>query len=102
MRSYGTNYSISLSAADLVSMNESFVKARTIFDQMMEETLARHSECNGPSLPLSQSADVGTLTVYEQQRPPFPQPQSAYPRPESRVPGQPAPGYGRPADQPQA
>lgn len=70
--------------ADLVSMNESFVKARTIFDRMMEESLARHSE------------------YYEQQRPPFPQPQSAYPRPESRVPGQQAPGYGRPADQPQA
>ncbi|KAL6306195.1 hypothetical protein BKA93DRAFT_729873 [Sparassis latifolia] len=29
--------------ADLVSMNESFVKARTIFDRMMEESLARHS-----------------------------------------------------------
>ncbi|KAF8479604.1 hypothetical protein DFH94DRAFT_744654 [Russula ochroleuca] len=32
--------------ADLVSMNESFVRARTIFDRMMEESLARHSECN--------------------------------------------------------
>ncbi|OBZ66741.1 hypothetical protein A0H81_13201 [Grifola frondosa] len=29
--------------ADLVSMNESFVKARTIFDRMMEESLARHT-----------------------------------------------------------
>ncbi|EIW78778.1 hypothetical protein CONPUDRAFT_60029 [Coniophora puteana RWD-64-598 SS2] len=29
--------------ADLISMNESFVRARTIFDQMMEESLARHS-----------------------------------------------------------
>ncbi|THH17854.1 hypothetical protein EW146_g3060 [Bondarzewia mesenterica] len=29
--------------ADLVAMNESFVKARTIFDRMMEESLARHS-----------------------------------------------------------
>ncbi|KAH7885724.1 hypothetical protein F5I97DRAFT_1778321, partial [Phlebopus sp. FC_14] len=29
--------------ADLVSMNESFVKARTIFDRMMEDSLARHS-----------------------------------------------------------
>ena len=28
-------------------MNESFVRARTIFDRMMEESLARHSECNG-------------------------------------------------------
>ncbi|KZT70876.1 hypothetical protein DAEQUDRAFT_667046 [Daedalea quercina L-15889] len=29
--------------ADLVSMNETFVKARTIFDRMMEESLARNS-----------------------------------------------------------
>jgi signal transducing adaptor molecule len=32
-------------AADLVSMNESFVKARTIFDRMMEDSLAMHSGC---------------------------------------------------------
>jgi signal transducing adaptor molecule len=31
--------------ADLVSMNESFVKARTIFDRMMEDSLAMHSGC---------------------------------------------------------
>ena len=35
--------SIYASTADLVSMNESFVKARTIFDRMMEDSLARHS-----------------------------------------------------------
>ncbi|KAH8111081.1 hypothetical protein DFH11DRAFT_1513501 [Phellopilus nigrolimitatus] len=29
--------------AELVSMNESFVKARSMFDRMMEESLARHS-----------------------------------------------------------
>ncbi|KAG9309911.1 hypothetical protein JVU11DRAFT_9943 [Chiua virens] len=29
--------------ADLVSMNESFVKARVIFDRMMEDSLARHA-----------------------------------------------------------
>ncbi|ETW79142.1 hypothetical protein HETIRDRAFT_478525, partial [Heterobasidion irregulare TC 32-1] len=29
--------------SDLVAMNETFVKARTIFDRMMEESLARHS-----------------------------------------------------------
>ncbi|OAX33325.1 hypothetical protein K503DRAFT_663610, partial [Rhizopogon vinicolor AM-OR11-026] len=29
--------------ADLVSMNEAFVKARTIFDRIMEESLARHA-----------------------------------------------------------
>jgi hypothetical protein len=51
MKSYGTDDSIFLSPADLVSMNESFVRARTIFDRMMEESLARHSECNGPFSP---------------------------------------------------
>ena len=49
MRSYGTNRFISLYAADLVWMNESFVEARTIFDRMMDESLARHSECNDTS-----------------------------------------------------
>ncbi|KAH9000142.1 hypothetical protein EDB92DRAFT_1983198 [Lactarius akahatsu] len=69
--------------ADLVSMNESFVKARTIFDRMMEESLARHSE------------------YYEQQRPVYAQPQSAVPRTESRAQGQQPLGFGRPIDQPQ-
>ena len=32
-------------AADLVSMNETFIRARQIFDQMMEESLAMHSAC---------------------------------------------------------
>lgn len=32
-----------LSLADLVSMNETFVRARNIFDRMMEESLARHT-----------------------------------------------------------
>ncbi|KAI0255694.1 hypothetical protein BJV78DRAFT_1273273 [Lactifluus subvellereus] len=67
--------------ADLVSMNENFVRARTIFDQMMEESLARHSE------------------FYEQQRSPYPQPQSTYPRADGGAQGQPELGYGRPADQ---
>lgn len=31
------------SLADLVSMNETFIRARTIFDRMMEESLARHT-----------------------------------------------------------
>ncbi|KAI0318377.1 hypothetical protein OF83DRAFT_1056989 [Amylostereum chailletii] len=31
--------------ADLVAMNESFVKARTVFDRMMEDSLARHTGC---------------------------------------------------------
>jgi hypothetical protein len=38
-------------------MNESFVKARTIFDGMMEESLARHSECMRSSVIISPSAD---------------------------------------------
>jgi hypothetical protein len=29
--------------AELISMNENFVKARTIFDRMMEESLAKHN-----------------------------------------------------------
>ncbi|KAH9915662.1 uncharacterized protein B0H18DRAFT_885721 [Fomitopsis serialis] len=36
--------------ADLVSMNETFVKARTIFDRMMEESLARNSASTSPFL----------------------------------------------------
>lgn len=43
--SHGSNDYVSYSIADLISMNESFVRARTIFDRMMEESLARHSEC---------------------------------------------------------
>ena len=31
------------SSADLVSMNETFVKARSIFDRMMEDSLVRNS-----------------------------------------------------------
>ena len=46
---------------------------------------------------LSQSADVGTLIVLEQQRLPSPQP---HPRPEPRVPRQQAPGYDQPPNRP--
>ncbi|KAI0272382.1 hypothetical protein BC834DRAFT_1038490 [Gloeopeniophorella convolvens] len=56
--------------ADLVAMNESFVRARTIFDRMMEDSLARHSE------------------YYEQQRNAYGQPQPGFPRAESRAQGQ--------------
>jgi hypothetical protein len=45
MKSSRTNDCVPCSTADLMSMNESFVRARTIFDRMMEESLARHSEC---------------------------------------------------------
>ncbi|OCH96406.1 hypothetical protein OBBRIDRAFT_718848 [Obba rivulosa] len=43
--------------AELVAMNESFVKARTIFDRMMEDSLARHTgiyDGRGPYPPQSQ------------------------------------------------
>lgn len=50
--------------ADLVTMNETFVKARSIFDRMMEESLARHTSSYDPR------------GVYGQ---------SPYPRPDSRA-----------------
>ncbi|KAJ6552741.1 hypothetical protein B0H19DRAFT_1295038 [Mycena capillaripes] len=43
--------------ADLVSMNETFVRARTIFDRMMEESLARHS--GGVYYPQQQQTPYG-------------------------------------------
>lgn len=60
--------------ADLVSMNETFVRARTIFDRMMEESLARHS------------------AMYEQPPSATYQPTSQYPvaRPDSRGQAPPA------------
>ncbi|TFY74784.1 hypothetical protein EWM64_g9229, partial [Hericium alpestre] len=64
--------------ADLVAMNESFVKARTIFDRMMEDSLARHSG-------------------YYDQRPPYMQSPSSY---QAR-PGSAQGGYGR-VPQPQS
>ena len=47
-----TNILFSFNAADLVSMNETFVRARTIFDRMMEDSLARHTGGEYFSLPL--------------------------------------------------
>ncbi len=38
-------------AAELVQMNESYVKARNMFDRMMEESLAKHNPsriCHAP------------------------------------------------------
>ncbi|EMD39001.1 hypothetical protein CERSUDRAFT_81790 [Gelatoporia subvermispora B] len=52
--------------AELVAMNESFVKARTIFDRMMEDSLARHTG------------------IYDG-RGPYPQVQPYIPRPDSRA-----------------
>lgn len=38
--------------AELVTMNETFVKARGMFDRMMEESLARHSGCESACVSL--------------------------------------------------
>jgi signal transducing adaptor molecule len=45
LKSTDANVSLNnfVSLADLVSMNETFVKARSIFDRMMEDSLARHT-----------------------------------------------------------
>lgn len=45
--------SFSIFIAELISMNENFVKARTIFDRMMEESLAKHNP-GGEDLPAEQ------------------------------------------------
>jgi signal transducing adaptor molecule len=45
--------------ADLVSMNESFVRARTIFDRMMEESLARHTGAFDPRSAYGPQASQG-------------------------------------------
>ncbi|KAF4610975.1 hypothetical protein D9613_006509 [Agrocybe pediades] len=72
--------------ADLVSMNETFVRARTIFDRMMEESLARHTG------------------VYDQQPPYRPGPiQTPYgppPQQQRYGPGPGPVGYGTPVQTP--
>jgi len=62
--------------ADLVTMNETFVRARSIFDQMMEESLARNSQ-------------VYDRPIYGSQQP---GPVVNGPQP----PGWNGPGYGQP------
>ena len=54
-------------------MDESFVRARKIFDRKMEES---YSECDGYLSLLTRPVNVGTLIDYEQQRSGFPQPQA--------------------------
>jgi hypothetical protein len=59
--------------ADLVSMNETFVRARTIFDRMMEESLARHSggrrfllpEYQKSGINFRQCTTLGLATVHK-------------------------------------
>ncbi|KZT25211.1 hypothetical protein NEOLEDRAFT_1065705 [Neolentinus lepideus HHB14362 ss-1] len=46
--------------ADLISMNEGFIKARTIYERMMEESLARHTQ--GISSFFTFGAQQGMLT----------------------------------------
>ncbi|KAK7687667.1 hypothetical protein QCA50_008882 [Cerrena zonata] len=112
--------------ADLVSMNESFVKARTIFDRMMEESLARHSTFydgrppyGAPVQPYQGRPESRARQDYAQAPQAFgwnpnvydqpgynayPAPQAAYggppaPGPESSYPGAPQP-YGVPEPYP--
>ncbi|KAI1793433.1 hypothetical protein LXA43DRAFT_1000697 [Ganoderma leucocontextum] len=47
--------------ADLVSMNETFVKARSIFDRMMEESLARHTGVYDGRPPYVQNPSQGYI-----------------------------------------
>src|ERR1700761_1539040 len=44
-----TSLEIEYNVAELVSMNESFVKAKTIFERMMEEALSRHTQGQQPA-----------------------------------------------------
>ncbi|CAL1715380.1 unnamed protein product [Somion occarium] len=104
--------------ADLVSMNESFVKARTIFDRMMEESLARHTgvydgrPSYAPVQPYPPRPDSRAPHEYPGQGPQafgwnpnvydqpgynaYPAPPAAYaPGPEPAFPGAPTP-YGVP------
>jgi signal transducing adaptor molecule len=48
-------YLIEDDPAELVSMNDTFIKAKTIFDRMMEESLARHS---GKFIPVPSNSTV--------------------------------------------
>ncbi|KZT07512.1 uncharacterized protein LAESUDRAFT_113298 [Laetiporus sulphureus 93-53] len=82
-------------------MNETFVKARTIFDRMMEESLARHtaSKCLARLHRSGRSSDLSRIAVYDS-RPPYTQPPfQTYGAPQdSRV----RPGYApSPVPQPQ-
>ncbi|KAG0694876.1 hypothetical protein DFH29DRAFT_958059 [Suillus ampliporus] len=80
--------------ADLVSMNESFVKARTIFDRIMEDSLARHATMYDTSPHPAQPYGYG----YDQPQPyGYGGPSNAYqPQPQSQPPPQPQPHAGPP------
>lgn len=81
--------------ADLVSMNESFVKARTIFDRIMEDSLARHTAMydSGPQpygygYEQPQPYGYGPNNAYQHQAEHQPQSQ-----PQPGPPQQPDPAY---------
>ncbi|KAG1728255.1 uncharacterized protein EDB91DRAFT_1060663 [Suillus paluster] len=82
--------------ADLVSMNESFVKARTIFDRIMEDSLARHAAMYDTSPHPAQPYGYG----YDQPQPyGYGGPSNVYqpqPQPQSQPPLQPQPHAGPP------
>lgn len=76
--------------ADLVSMNESFVKARTIFDRIMEDSLARHTAMYDSGPHPAQPYGYG----YDQPQPyGYGAPNNAYQhQPEHQPQSQPHPG----------
>ncbi|KAH8827478.1 hypothetical protein DL96DRAFT_1606821 [Flagelloscypha sp. PMI_526] len=88
--------------ADLVSMNETFIRARTIFEQMMEESLAQTPGYTGPANQYGKPAvgAVATGPGYGQPQPyggappgyPLPQPQGPQPGPYPGYGAQPLPG----------
>ncbi|KAL5531673.1 hypothetical protein ACEPAG_4550 [Sanghuangporus baumii] len=86
--------------AELVSMNETFVKARTMFDRMMEESLARHSGLYDGRPAFQTATPRPYVAPYEQGFTPFPQPAPSYPPATPTPASQPygAPGY--PTQQP--
>ena len=76
-------------------MNESFVKARVIFDRMMEDSLARHS--GSTYISLNRRIVTYTRVVYEvTPHPDYSHGQAAYVRQEYG----PQPPYGYPAATP--
>ncbi|KAM6496502.1 hypothetical protein JOM56_006975 [Amanita muscaria] len=67
--------------ADLVSMNETFIRARAIFDQMMEDSLARHT------------ASIYDSSAYRSYAPPAVDPRARVASPANAPPGSHAFGW---------
>lgn len=89
--------------ADLVVMNEAFVKARTLFDRMMEESLARHAaayESPGYGYPPPARHEYGPQPYGHGYGPSHPE--GPHPAPPHELAGfaQPYNGYPAPAQSP--